>query len=476
MHTAEVVKSGTQFIVPDNMNLDEAITHLTRMKAFQEETYQMSYPFDTFIWDGAHALDLAIKEMYGWGFGERIDSFFSSNPPQLMNIPTGPKPKDFVSVPWGRIRLPNIDGYIQTGFEVKNNRYVFKFDAIVKRKHEPQIAALALKVREFLEKDSIYKGKAIKMRTRDEHGRIIDLPMPEFLDLTGIKEDDLIFSRDIEDAIETNIFTPIDRIEELRKFGIPRKRGVLLEGPFGTGKTLTANVTAVKAGKKEITFFLCENADEFADAVRFAKQYSPAVVFCEDIDRALSGQRTANMNDILNTVDGIESKNSEVMVILTTNEISKINPAFLRPGRLDAVISVSKPDAEATSRLIRLYAKGAISADVDISEAAEQLRNNIPAIIGEAVKRAKISAIKLSEPGAEEIRITPEAMLEAARAMKMQTDILNAEKTVEPSELTLAANILAAHLVSGMKEGVLNAQANTNGEPVKVLAAAGQGR
>lgn len=471
IHTAEVVKSGEQFIVPENMDLDDAIKHLTRMKAFQEETYQMSYPFDTFIWDGAHALDLAIREMYGWGFGEEIRSFFGNEPPQLINVPTGPKAKDFISVPWGRIRLPNIEGYIETGYEIKNNRYVFRFSATVRRKHEPQIAALATKVREFLEKESIYKGKAIKMRTHDEHGRIIDMPMPEFLDLSGIKETDLVFSSDIEEAIQTNIFTPIDRIDDLRKHKIPRKRGVLMEGPFGTGKTLTANVTAVKAEKQGITFFLCENADEFSDAVRFAKQYSPAVVFCEDIDRVLRGERTAGMDTILNVVDGIESKNSEVMVILTTNEISKINPAFLRPGRLDAVISITKPDAEATERLIRLYAKGAIPAHVDVSDAAVQLQNNIPAIIGEAVKRAKISAVRLSEPGVDKIEITPAAMLDAAKAMRMQTDILNAEKKVDPNELTIAANILGSYLVEGMKDGIRSIR-----EPAAKALAAGKGQ
>ena len=57
-----------------------------------------------------------------------------------------------------------------------------------------------------------------------------------------------------------------------------------------------------------------------------------------------------------------DSKDSEIMVVLTTNEVSKIHPAFLRPGRIDAVVSIRPPDTEATVRMVRRYGRGLVDA------------------------------------------------------------------------------------------------------------------
>jgi transitional endoplasmic reticulum ATPase len=62
----------------------------------------------------------------------------------------------------------------------------------------------------------------------------------------------------------------------------------------------------------------------------------------------------------LNEIDGVESKGKELITILTSNHAENINQAMLRPGRLDAVLSIQAPDAFAAEKLIRLYARGLI--------------------------------------------------------------------------------------------------------------------
>src|SRR5690606_20126549 len=124
-----------------------------------------------------------------------------------------------------------------------------------------------------------------------------------------------------------------------------------------------------------ITYLYVPRADELKDAIEFAKLYqNPAsVVFCEDIDRVTKGERSVAMDDILNIIDGIDTKTANIMVVLTTNHMDNINPAMLRPGRLDAVIPVTPPDAKAVERLIRVYAKGAVRADEDLAHVGATL-------------------------------------------------------------------------------------------------------
>ena len=72
------------------------------------------------------------------------------------------------------------------------------------------------------------------------------------------------------------------------------------------------------------------------------------------------------MDEILNVIDGIESKGTEIITVLTTNNLGNITSAMLRPGRLDAIVSVRAPDAKAAQQLVRLYAGTLLAADDDL--------------------------------------------------------------------------------------------------------------
>jgi SpoVK/Ycf46/Vps4 family AAA+-type ATPase len=76
---------------------------------------------------------------------------------------------------------------------------------------------------------------------------------------------------------------------------VPLKRGVLLEGPYGTGKTLTAFVTAKKCVENGWTFIMLDRVAALKEALTFARMYAPAVVFAEDIDRSVEGERTVGL-------------------------------------------------------------------------------------------------------------------------------------------------------------------------------------
>lgn len=436
---ADIEFIGEKLIIPEGMSFDEVRDLLTRREKFEREEVKITETFDVFPQDGAVALDRVLRRRYGFAPATTYyeEGFFGPEgvPPVLLTVEI-----DYgvhVQVPWGGFSLPNINGLVKTGFSKKNGRFVFSIAAEVRRRDEATVRSLFDDLRNEINTNSIYRGKAIRLRFIDDDGDKLPLPEPKFLETASIDEKMLILPLPIERMVNVNLFTPITRSADLLNNGIALKRGILLGGIYGTGKTMTASVASKLAVQAGITYLYIPRADELPEAILFAKQYqSPAcVIFCEDIDRVVSGNRTVAMDDILNTIDGIDSKTSNIIVVLTTNHMENINRAMLRPGRLDAVIEVPPPDAEAITRLIRAYGKEAIDPTEDLMEVGKVLDGNIPAVVAEVVKRAKLAQISLQEPGTKVTKLTANALLDAAHTIMAQVRLLNGKKDPEPITL-----------------------------------------
>lgn len=455
VNVTEIVRHGEKLTLPSGMNYDDAIDLLERRKEYEEEETEFSETYDVMPWDGAHALAEVLIQKFGWAPATSTPGFFGDTPPKLISVEVAPG--EFKRVPWGQFSLPNIQGFIQTGVSKKGNRYTFQLRASIKRLDEETVRSLFEEVREYLKAGSIYQGKAIKMRFRDEDGDPLEMPEPKFIDTSKIDPASLIYAADVQASVETNLFAPISRVRDCLANGIPVKRGVLLGGTFGTGKTMAATVASRLAVDAGVTYVYVPRADELPDAIEFAKQYqSPAcVIFCEDIDRVTSGERSVEMDDILNILDGIDTKNSHIITVLTTNDLRSINPAMLRPGRLDAVIDVTPPDGPAIEKLLRLYGGEAIAPDTDLSEAGHVLAGNIPAVVAEVIKRAKLAQLRLQPAGEKVALLSEAAIVEAARTMQAQVKLLKEQSEPKTPPLTLDAvvsNIVSVALEAPMKE------------------------
>lgn len=453
---AEIVYHGEQLILPNGMEIPAAITLLKQRQEYLQQEVNFNETFDVFPWDGAYAINAVLTKLFGWSPSVATPGFFGPNPPSMITIDIGPNEK--AQVPWGAFSLPGVKGLLQTDINKKAGRLCFALTASVQRKDEATIKKVFEMVREELKTNSIYRGKAIKMRFRDDSGRVLQMPEPSFLHTDSISEDMVIYSDAVQDQIRTNLFTPITRVKDCIANGMAVKRGVLLGGIYGTGKTLAAHVASKLAVDNGITYLYIPRADELNDAIEFAKQYqSPAcVIFCEDIDRALSGQRSVKMDDILNIVDGIDSKNANLIVVLTTNALDNINPAMLRPGRLDAVIEVTPPDAKAVGKLLRLYGGNAIKPETNLDTASNELAGNIPAVIAEVVKRAKLAQLSIQPAGTLVEDLTEKALTLAAYSMKSQLDLLKKRSEEEnavkvPDLHTAMSNVI--HDVVAKTEG-----------------------
>jgi transitional endoplasmic reticulum ATPase len=318
--------------------------------------------------------------------------------------------------------VPGVHGYIETNAHPTEPKFIISGTVI--QKDRTKVDDIISKVHAIIRSNSIYKGKAVRIDmsyTRDGEGFNMTEDVPEFIDIRNIKENELILPRHIEQLLKVALFAPIEHTEVCRQRKIPLKRGVLLSGEYGVGKTLTAYITALKAVKNGWTMLYLKNVEDLASAIELARLYAPAVVFAEDIDHVVPLDRNEEANEILNTIDGIDGKSNEIIVVLTTNHIENIHAALLRPGRLDAVVQIPTPDAEAVERLVRLYARDTLSKNIDLAPIGNMLAGAIPALIREVVERSKMWSIVEGDGK----QITAEALETSARAMQEHLKLLS---------------------------------------------------
>jgi len=449
--------------VPAN-ELVSLIEWLARYRDSFEQVVSFSEVFDAFPQDGAVALRKALADKFGFVESKSVQSFFGARPPHMMGIKTGPN--ESVQVPWGEFALPGYQNLtVTTGVNTTKEGFVFVLGGTYKRKDAEVVKDLVDRVRHYIREYSIYRGKAISLDFSDEFDPeefAVEDVAPEFLDLSRVNQEELVLPETVYRMVQDNLFTPVEKTDLCRKFGIPLRRGVLLAGTYGVGKTLTAQIQALKATRNGWTFIYLKNVRHLANTLRVARQYSPAVVFAEDVDSVMQGeQRTDEMNEILNTVDGIELKGKEVLVVLTTNHADRINPAMVRPGRIDALIEMVPPDSVAAQKLLKVYGKGLMNPDADFSKVGAILAGQRPAMIAETVQRSKLSAVTRMAVNETELVILPEDLEAAALGMRGHTALVDGEskaKGLSAAE-ALAENVIAA---LGHAKNLSNGHAKTN--------------
>lgn len=425
---------------PGKMPLDKAIEALMRKRKDEEQPFAVHEVIDAYPLDGAVAFVKAMTKLYGWASPVATPGFFGPRPPSMISVKVGPNDDDVIQCPLGSFKLPGIDEPIGTTIdENSKGQQAFIIYATVKKKDKHLLLELATETRRIVKEESIYRGKAIRLGV-DEYGNLNYNDPPQFLDLSS--KDTLVFDDDIQAQIDTSILVPIRATAVCRKHKIPLKRGVLLSGPYGTGKTCVARMTGGVCIENGWTFVLLDKVQGLRAALEFANRYAPAVVFAEDIDR-IADKRDEGTNDLINTIDGVISKRSEIMTILTTNFVEKLDPVILRPGRLDAVISLRAPTDAAVERLLRVYAGGLLSVETSVVEAARELSGQIPASIRECVERAKLGMI-----GRGDVKLNDSDLVVAAKTMKNHLALLNRD-TQKPSVAQTLAESLHSVVTNG---------------------------
>jgi transitional endoplasmic reticulum ATPase len=229
---------------------------------------------------------------------------------------------------------------------------------------------------------------------------------------------------------------PVEFPEKFEKFGMQPSKGVLFYGPPGCGKTLLAKAIANECqanfisikGPELLTMWFGESESNVRELFDKARGAAPCVLFFDELDsiaraRGSSGGDAGGagdrvINQILTEMDGMGVKKS-VFIIGATNRPDIIDPAVLRPGRLDQLIYIPLPDEPSRLNILKsVLRKSPVSPDVDLNYLARTLHGFSGADLTEICQRAAKMAIR--ESIEKELELTKER--EAAGADTMDED------------------------------------------------------
>merc|ERR1712110_63621 len=203
-------------------------------------------------------------------------------------------------------------------------------------------------------------------------------PKESYADIGGL-EDQIT---EIKESVEL----PLTHPEYYEEMGIKPPKGVILYGPPGTGKTLLAKAVANQTsatflrvvGSELIQKYLGDGPKLVRELFRVAEEHSPSIVFIDEIDAVGTKRYESNsggereiqrtMLELLNQLDGFDSR-GDVKVIMATNRIETLDPALIRPGRIDRKIEFPLPDEKTKRRIFGIHTgRMTLSDDVDLEE------------------------------------------------------------------------------------------------------------
>jgi len=193
--------------------------------------------------------------------------------------------------------------------------------------------------------------------------------------------------KEIKEVIELGLKHP----ELFESLGIAQPKGVLLYGPPGTGKTLLARAVAHHtdckfirvSGSELVQKYIGEGSRMVRELFVMAREHAPSIIFMDEIDSIGSSrvegssggdsevQRT--MLELLNQLDGFEPTKN-IKVIMATNRLDILDPALLRPGRIDRKIEFPPPSVEARADILRIHSrKMNLTRGINLTKIAEKM-------------------------------------------------------------------------------------------------------
>jgi len=458
-YSAEVVRTGDKIVIPEGASIPEIMESLQRQYDSERQKVSVNTQIAVAPWDGAIALHKAITQELGLAIAKEIPGgwFSPERPPEEIEVEY--ELGKTMTVRWGRFELPGMgkEAIAETGVSRDPTTGSFNFSVKITciRRWEARARKILNTMREFASVESIHKGKAFSISFFDNDGELIAVPTPKFFPFNTQQP---IFRHTLEAAIERNVFTPIRHAQDLQKAGESLKRGVLFAGQYGVGKTMLASYIAQYAVSQGWTFVYVKNSHELPHALKFAQRYQPVVVFAEDVERVAGNERTDKVNDLLNQLDGVDSKSAQIMTVLTSNHSNKVNAAMRRPGRIDLILQVLPPDAETIHRMVKSFVGDTLDESADLTEIGTVLEGFAPAYIKEACGRAKLEALRRT--GNINAKINGEDLAVVSREVKAERELFTeSEKDDAPNDLRVVADGFKA-VSNVMNRGIANKEVN----------------
>jgi transitional endoplasmic reticulum ATPase len=230
---------------------------------------------------------------------------------------------------------------------------------------------------------------------------LVEVPKVKWSDIGGLE--------DVKKTLNEMVEWPLKNPDCFDRMGITPPKGILLYGPPGCGKTLLAKAVANESGANFIsikgpevlTMWVGESERKIRELFRRARQVAPCVIMLDEIDAlaprrgAYSGTRVSEtvVSQLLTEMSGLEDLKG-VVVITATNRPDIIDPALLRPGRIDRFVLIPSPDEQARLEIFKVHTKNMPIKDVNLKDLAKRTDGFSGADIEAICREAAMSALR----------------------------------------------------------------------------------
>lgn len=259
---------------------------------------------------------------------------------------------------------------------------------IGRKKSKIKAESLSTKLTEYANSHNYLKGKKI-----DGNLTLIDLQKK-------YTWDDLVLDKYTNKDLQTNLMNLLENVDVYEKNNLPLKRGLIISGEPGTGKSLLGKILCHNS---DWTFMWItpkhfHDIDSVSSIMKTARMLGPTILFLEDID--LYGKHreqnalSSLLGELMNQLDGIEDHNY-VVTIATTNNQDALEKALLdRPGRFDKVIKFNTPTSKCRDKMFKTFLGSIrLDSDVDFEELVDRTDRLTGAQVKEVVNQAVLQAI-----------------------------------------------------------------------------------
>ena len=278
----------------------------------------------------------------------------------------------------------------------------------------------------------------------------LETPDVKWSEIGGLEE----VKKELQEAVEWPL-----KFQDLYKvIGYNMPKGVLLHGPSGTGKTMLAKAVATESeanfisirGPELLSKWVGESERGVREVFRRARQAAPCVIFFDEIDalaptRGMGGDSMVTervVSQLLTELDGIQALNG-VVVLAATNRIDMVDPALVRPGRFDKIVSIPLPNKEARLQILTIALEGKQKdRDVDVDTLVEMTEGfsgaDVTSLVNTAVSIvlqeyvAKYPKIDDAKAHIKEAVVTMDHFKAAAKKVRSSKESKPMEKVTVP--------------------------------------------
>ena len=232
-----------------------------------------------------------------------------------------------------------------------------------------------------------------------------------FVEIPNVTWDQIGGLEDLKQKLIESVDWPLSHPNIFIRMGITPPKGILLYGPPGCGKTLLARAVANESkanfisvkGPELLSKFVGESEKAIREVFRMAKLAAPCIIFFDEFDAIApsrgrytsdSGVSEKVLSQFLTELDGLEIK-KDILVIAATNRPDILDPALIRPGRIDRILLVPPPDEAGIEAILKIFTeKMPLASDVTIKKLKEKLKGFSGADIETLCREAAMTALR----------------------------------------------------------------------------------